>query len=206
MNSSHDSESAPLLSHILEECLADHENGLQVGALLDAVAERGFGFLLFLVGLPALVPVLPPGASMVVGGLISIVALQLIWGSSRPWLPRRARNYTFSPKATQALREKGLKMLTKVEKLSRPRLALLTTHLASRLLGPLILVIGLILILPLPFLNTLPALGVMAIGLGLVNRDGLFVIFGTTLCLGIVGFLIYSPGFVLRVVRPYLSR
>lgn len=156
----------------------DGDGHVTVGEVLDRVAERGFGLLLFMVALPTMIPVLPPGASGVVGMMYILLGLQLVAGLPYPWLPRRMRAHRLSPKVIVALRERGLAVMERIERLTRPRLLLLEGGIALRLLAVLIVLNGVILFLPVPFMNTLPAIGMMLIGIGLLNRDGLFLLVG----------------------------
>jgi hypothetical protein len=67
------------------------ERELTVGGIVDAIEDRGFGFLLLVLALPTLVPILPPGSATVVGFLYVPLALQMRSGAQRPWLPKRIR-------------------------------------------------------------------------------------------------------------------
>jgi hypothetical protein len=174
------------------------EGGVQVGAALDAAADRGFGLLLFVVAFPAIVPLLPPGASMVVGILAILVAVQMLFGRSTPWMPARLRRFTFSAAASESLRRHGVRWAKRIEGASRPRWPALTGRIALVPVALLVIANGVVLFLPLPFLNTAPALAIMVIGLGLFNRDGVFVLGGMAGCLVIAAIVALSPALVMR--------
>jgi len=187
------------LSHVVHLALTTDDDGVvTVGEIMDRVAERGFGLLLFLVALPAMIPVLPPGASGVVGMLYIALGVQMLAGLVHPWLPRRVRAYALSPKVAAALQSKGVAMMERFERLSRPRLLFLERAVVLRAIGLLVMVIGFVLWLPLPFMNTVPALSLLIIGIGLLNRDGLLVLAGAALALGTLAFVTASAHLLVK--------
>jgi hypothetical protein len=161
--------------------------------VLDKAGDRGYGFLLILLAIPAFIPILPPGTSGVLGALMSIVALQMLFGLKQPWFPKRWRNKVLSPKVVQALQTRGVAILRQIERVSHPRGRRLTRNGLTLRLSALV-VIGLALVLssPMPFMNTLPALGVLLIGVGLANHDLYFLSAGWGI--GIVVVLIVALG------------
>ena len=69
-------------------------------------------------------------------------------------------------------------MIKRLERLTRPRLAALVQPWAIRVLGLVVLVNAVLIILPIPLGNTLPAVAVMSLALGLIARDGMAVAAG----------------------------
>ncbi len=167
------------LSDVLRSALdVDADGFVTVGEIMERVAERSFGLLLFVVALPTLVPILPPGASSVVGVLYISLSLQMLMGLKQPWMPARIRRYRLSPKVVASLQKRGVALMEKLERVSRPRWSFASHPLALRALALPVLAMGLILLLPVPFMNTAPAFSILIIGLGLLNRDGLMIIIG----------------------------
>jgi hypothetical protein len=160
-----------------------------VGDVVDRIKNRGFGFLLIILALPTLVPVLPPGSATLVGFLYVLLALQMLWGAQRPWLPKPIRGYRVPTRIIPKLRQFGVKIFEQIERISRPRAMLLPDHITSRIVASAVLFLGLVLLSPLPFLHTLPGISVLILGAGLLNRDGILIFVGltlTTVALGIV--------------------
>ena len=194
MVGTHTQLSEPRLSEIFARTLDANADGVVVlGEVLDKAGDRGYGFLLILLAIPAFIPILPPGTSGVLGALMSIVALQMLFGLKQPWFPKRWRNKVLSPKVVQALQTRGVAMLRKIERVSHPRGRRFTRNGVILRLSALV-VIGLALVLssPMPFMNTLPALGVLLIGVGLANHDLYFLSAGWGI--GIVVVLIVALG------------
>ena len=76
------------------------------------------------------------------------------------------------------LLNRTLPYFEKVEKLLHPRLSWLTSPLAQRLLGALMMLLSIIILLPIPLGNAAPALAIMFIAVGMTERDGAFVLVG----------------------------
>ena len=66
----------------------------------------------------------------------------------------------------------------RAERLLRPRLLWLTCALGERLIGAVCLFLAVVLVLPIPFGNMLPAAAISLLALGVLERDGLWVIAG----------------------------
>ncbi|MDR7483647.1 MAG: exopolysaccharide biosynthesis protein [Armatimonadota bacterium] len=191
----------PSLSSILEGALTRAgPHPLRLGDLLDETAERGFGLLMLLLGLPMLIPVLPPGSSTVVGPIYAVFAIQMLRGSGRPWLPRSLQNRTLSPRAVQLLRDRGLPMIRAIERWSRPRGFWPGERVGVRIVAVAMLFMGLILLGPFPFLNTPPAVAVMLLGVALLNRDVVFLLAGLAVAAVSVGILLVTVGLLVSLL------
>jgi hypothetical protein len=93
---------------------------------------------------------------------------------------------------------RALPPLVWLERFSRPRLTMLGSPVAVPVLGLVILILALGLIVAAPFIGQIPlGLAVCLVGLGLVERDGLFMIAGALV--GAVGLLL-SAGFAYAIV------
>ena len=83
-------------------------------------------------------------------------------------------------------------------------MSLLVGHGAERVLGALCLVLAVVLVLPIPLGNILPALAICLIALGVLERDGLWVVIGILVALlslvlvaGVVYALVKSTLFIM---------
>lgn len=193
-------ELEPLSAVLLDE-LTEGET-VTLGELRDRLARRGFGLLMILLALPTLIPVLPPGSAAAIGLLYILLSLQMLFGKDEPWLPKRLSRYRLSARTIAALRTRGIPFLRRVERFSRPRPLLLDERIVSRGVAFIVLVLGIVLLSPLPFLNTLPALAVLLMGIGLLNRDGVFIAAGLLL----TAVVLLAIGFGLGTLYALLNR
>jgi hypothetical protein len=72
----------------------------------------------------------------------------------------------------------------RVERLLRPRLLFLTTPAAQRGLGALMVVLSVAIMLPIPLANTGPSIAITLIAIGLIERDGAFILAGIAAAIG----------------------
>lgn len=153
---------------------------------MSAAGEQGFGLILVLFALPMMLPVIPPGIAPAVGILFSLMALQMLLGRRKPWLPERWKARQVPPKIKRFTLERAVPLLARLTRWSRPRWMLMTGGVGVRCGAVGIFAMGVIMIMPIPFMNMLPALAVLCIGLGLVGRDGLFLTVG----IGVAGLIL----------------
>lgn len=190
----------PPISQVLDHLLATDEH-ITIGEIVDRIDERGFGLLMLVLGLPMLFPILPPGASTLVGPLYALLALRLIIGMDRPWLPEFVRRKELSAHTLARLRRRGVPLIRRLERFSRPRFRVLNNPVIVRVAAVNVFVMGLVLLSPAPFLNTLPALSVMFIGLGLLNDDGVFLLAGLAVGIGVVALLSATIGLIVAALQ-----
>lgn len=192
------------LSTVLEAILdSAGMHPLRLGELVDRTAERGFGVLLLVLGLPMLIPFLPPGSSTVVGPIYAAFAVQMLSGSRHPWLPQRLRDRVLSRRTVMILRRRGIPLIRSAERLSRPRGLWLREGVVLRLTGVMVFLMGLLLLSPLPFLNTAPAFSVMLIGMGLLNRDAVFITAGMLMGGASLAMIGLSAGMILVLIQRF---
>jgi len=170
-------ERSQTISAILLGFTADPERQVAVGEVVDSFGRRAFGALLFVFAAPNLLP-LPPGSTTVLGAPLMLLAPQVALGARSPWLPAGVRRRTVS--GAELARAFGplLPWMERVEQVSRPRLILLFGAVGDRLIGLVCSLLALVLILPIPLGNMLPALTIAVLGLALAQRDGLLALAG----------------------------
>lgn len=161
-----------LLDDLVESFPGD---SVSVGELVDRLDSRAHGVLLLVLALPMCVPNVP-GISTIFGVLMMAPAFQLVFGSRRLWLPRRAREWSVDCGALRRTLRVAIPPLTRVEYLIRPRWARLTRFPVTIVVGLQTLLMAFILILPIPFANWPPGMTVAMTALALLQRDGLLML------------------------------
>jgi hypothetical protein len=150
-----------------------------LGRLIDVFHKRAFAIVfVVLMGVPAL-PLPTGGATHVFEVIAVLLAVQLVVGRDEIWLPRRwrARQISTEGRFIRAL----LKSIRRLERVSRPRLAFLFGHRLSNVVFGLLVVAGSIAAFvapPFTGLDTLPALAVVLVSLGVLLEDFLVVVVG----------------------------
>lgn len=149
---------------------------ISVGDLLATLEDRAIGALLFIFAFPNVLPT-PPGTSAVLGAPLLFLAAQLAFGR-QPWLPAIITKRSISRDDFQTLIRRIGPWLVRAEKLLRPRMSSLALPPMEYLVGLVCLLLAALLVLPIPLGNMLPALAISLIALGVLERDGLWVLAG----------------------------
>jgi len=197
------SEREPL-SAIIAEMLGSQV--VTVGEVADRVAQRGFGLIMSVLALPTMIPVLPPGSAAFIGLLYILLAVQMLIGLPRPWLPVRVRNYRLTSGTMRMLQERGIPLLRRVERLARPRATWVPDALVTRAVAVAVLLLGIVLLSPLPFFNTIPAMTVLILGIGLFNRDALFLLGGLAATAVVVAVAVAGADTLIRLAERLTRR
>lgn len=148
--------------------------------LFEATKGRGYHLVLLLITLPFVTPIPLPGVSIPFGIVVALLGTRMALGQ-KPWLPERLLQRQLPPYFMQKLLPLAGRVVRGLEYFLRPRLPFVKNHeIFSRIAGLLIAISGLLLILPLPlpFSNSLPAWTVIFLAAGALGRDGLFFIAG----------------------------
>jgi hypothetical protein len=151
----------------------------RLGDLVEVFGKRSFAIaFVLLLALPAL-PLPTGGVTHVFEVIAVLLALQLMVGRDEIWLPRRlcARELGGDAKFLNGL----IRVIRRVERFSRPRLTFLFGHRLSNFVFGLVVAAGSIAAFvapPFTGLDTLPALGVVLISLGVLLEDFYVVIAG----------------------------
>jgi hypothetical protein len=175
------------LSDELERWLTgDGEKTL--GSLVDAFGGKSFAILfVLLLGVPAL-PLPTGGATHVFEIIAALIALQLVAGRHKIWLPQRWRALELAGERQRRFIASLMKLIRRLERHSRPRLAFLFGRRPSDLVFGLLVLggtAGAFFAPPFTGLDTLPALGVVVLSLGVLFEDLLVVAVG--IAVGLAG-------------------
>ncbi len=165
-----------------------------VGSLIDLFGEKSFAMLfVLLLGVPAL-PLPTGGATHVFEIIAMLLALQLIANRDEIWLPERWRKLELAGDKQQKFLTGLMKLIRRLERLSRPRLRFLFHHRVSNIVFGLLTLFGSIAAFvapPFTGLDTLPSLGVVFVSLGVLLEDFVVVV---------VGVVLAGAGVVLEIV------
>lgn len=150
----------------------DPDDVLRLGDLLKNLGPSAFGLLLLLGVLPAFFPV--PGVGGAVGGpMVMLVGVQLLLGMRKLWLPAFLARRGPHRSTMMRFRQRMAPWLRRLEKLVRPRLlALVDNRLALCVTGLLVVLLGVLLALPIPFTNYVFGVLLLLYALALLERDG----------------------------------
>lgn len=165
------------------------ERPVRLREIVEITHGRGYTLVLILLALPFCTPIPLPGLSTPFGIVVALIGLRLTLRET-PWLPQRLLDTELPPSFFPRFLSATRRLVRGMEFFLRPRWTfLLDTGLLHHGYGAMILACGSLLLLPLPvpLTNTLPALTVVLLAAAMLERDGYFVIaallmFTLTLC------------------------
>jgi hypothetical protein len=170
------------------------EGDKTLGGLIEVFEEKSFAILfVLLLGVPAL-PLPTGGATHVFEVIAVLLALQLIAGRDEIWLPERWRGLDLAGPRRQKFIAGLMRMIRRLERFSKPRFRFLFEHRLTNIVFGLLVIggsAGAFFAPPFTGLDTLPALGVVLLSLGILLEDVIVVA---------LGILVGAAGVVLEVI------
>jgi hypothetical protein len=183
----------PSVSGELERWLGQ-DGPRTLGNLVELFGQKSFALVfVLLLGVPAL-PLPTGGATHVFEIIAVLLALELIVGRDEIWLPQRWCRLELGGPRQQRFIRALMRMIRRLERLSRPRLRFLFHHRLSNIVfGTLVVGGSTAAFLAPPFtgLDTLPALGVVLLSLGVLLED---------IAIVLVGLLVGATGVALEII------
>jgi len=152
---------------------------LTLAELKRALKGDGSAMLLILLALPFCVIAIP-GLSTPFGIAICVIGTCILLGRE-PWLPAFVMRRRLSTARLAQLLTGAIKVARQLERFVWPRLSFLYSGSGMlRLIGLSIVIagLGLMLPLPIPFSNSIPAWAVVLLAIGKIEKDGLCVLLG----------------------------
>ena len=169
------------LSEEIEALIAEFgERPLRLREVMAVLRGRAYTLLLLLLAIPFCTPIPLPGLSTLFGVMIALIGFRLALGQ-KPWLPQRLLDTTLPPGFFTRVLRGARRLVRFLEAFLRPRLSqLVEARIFRHGSGVIILVCGLLLLLPLPipFSNGLPALTVVLLAGAMLERDGYCLVAG----------------------------
>ncbi|CAO3425408.1 exopolysaccharide biosynthesis protein [Azospirillum doebereinerae] len=164
------------LNDVLGEAPAEH---ITLEWLTGKLGHRSFGFLLLLLALLGLLP----GVSAMAGVLLATVAFQMILDRSGPVFPLCIAFHGFETRRLASIISRTVPVLRYLERFIRPRWP---TPLAAtkRVVGGVVLLLGVSLLIPVPLSNVPFALLIILIAFAYLEEDGML------LCAALAGALL----------------
>jgi hypothetical protein len=187
------------LSAILRDVVDGDAERVCVSDLMEHFGGSAMGAILLIFGLACLLP-LPPGSTTILGAPLMLLAPQLAFGRQAPWIPKSLWTRSIAVSDLRRGLPKVLKWLERMEAVSRPRLSFLFGSIGRRMIGVVCSVLALVLILPIPAGNFVPAISVSLLSLSLLQRDGYLALAGYAVAAASAAILVLAFGLIRSVL------
>lgn len=168
------------------------QSSLPLSKVVQILGEEGHGVILLFLSIPYLQPMPLMGLSTPFGLLIILIGW-FLYRHTPPWVPARFAQLPVSAQLIIKVSEGAEKVWGKLAFVFKNRYEFVFTGPLFPLVNLLVLGLnGLLLALPLPvpFSNTVPTWPILFMALGLMERDGLFVLLSYFLSLVSIAFFL----------------
>jgi hypothetical protein len=200
MTPPHDPTDQGLKQHLAAMTAKLPPGEVSIGELVDSLGRDGMLLFCVFLCLPFLLPVQIPGISTVFGFLILFIGFAIA-ASRDVWLPQALRRRTIASQKMHTILERSSRWVDRVERMSRPRVqSLVDGAVMHGINGSLIVIGALLLMVPfavVPFTNTLPAMAILFLAVGIMQRDGVCILIG--ICFNLLTIVYFSAIAILGV-------
>lgn len=180
--------------------------------IMDIVGSDSLMLLTIFLSLVFLVPVSIPGVSTVFGTGILLIGVTRLF-ARKLWLPKAIATRKISSEKLRLGFKRALVWFHRLEKISRPhRLQGLTSNGLMALSNNLSFILAAVLLMApfgfIPFSNTLPAVALIFLAIGLMQRDGQSILLGYLANIATLiyfAFLIAGGGLSIRELFQFLN-
>lgn len=155
------------------------ESPLSLQQLFRLHGRAGPGALLVVLAVPCLLPV--PGAGMLLSTGMAMVAWMIWRYYPRLVMPRSVGRFQLSPAMARRALHTLAWLYERASRVMRARMGWWLQPSHRVWLAPLVALMAMVIFLPIPFGNVVPAAALLLIGLGLVFEDGLAILTGVAL-------------------------
>ncbi|HYD98932.1 MAG TPA: exopolysaccharide biosynthesis protein [Alphaproteobacteria bacterium] len=179
----------PRTSELLLDLFRGHTaERITLGEMTAALHDRAFGLLMLILALPNSIPApVAPGVSAVFGVPLAIIALQLALGQDHPRLSPLFERRSLKTVDVNRFLAQATPWLARLERLVKPRWPGVANPRTERVIGLIAFILAVALALPIPFGNLPLGFALVVISLGLLERDGAAIAFGTLI--GVLGLI-----------------
>lgn len=162
----------------------DSSNYITLEDFLEITEDRGRLILCMILATPFLIPVSIPGSSIPFGIAIIFIGVSFLFNKSL--IPKPILRYELTKDTVIKILKGSISVLIKFEKVFKPRIQAITNSNSINYITGILLVFSaflLMLPLPIPLTDTLPAYSIFLLSAGVLERDGYFIIISYALTL-----------------------
>jgi len=150
--------------------------------LLQHLKARSFGIVLLLLGILGLLPVISP----IAGIMLTIPAFQMIRADAAPAFPRKIAHRALPADKLARMVLRITPTLRYLEQFVKPRWAT-PFRTTKRIVGVVVLLLGIGLLAPFPLSNVPPALTIILVAFAYLEEDGILLAIALTIALVLFG-------------------
>lgn len=154
---------------------------ISIGTILENNSENAY-FLMILITIMSFLPFI---FVIIFGSMDIYICAQIVAGKKIIALPKLINNISLSKRLLVKVINKINPLIIKLELLTKHRLVKFFKQRNLRMLHIIMLILSVVITIPIPFSGTIPAIALLLILLGILSKDGLWVLIG--IVVGIIG-------------------
>jgi hypothetical protein len=170
-----------ILAGIFDKKQESDANELTIREIMEMLHELGFGVIILMFALPAIVPGLPPPIHTLVAIPLIVLGWQMMLGFDSVKLPETVAKRKIKRSSLQKAVQKSEKYLRFVERFTRERMDFMATPWGEKFVGLMVLLFALTVAIPGPLTNTVPGIAIAIVGIAFLEKDGLLAVAGSIL-------------------------
>jgi len=172
--------------------------------LIAALGERSFGLAILVLATPNIIPFLPGFASLCAVPM-TIIAVQMMQGYPCIRLPRRFAATSLSAATITKMLARCIPLLTRMERWVKPRLHIMSSPVAEKIIGLLWCILAFVMFLPIPLGDPAPSLCAALLALGMLEKDGILIMVGAAAALLTTAIMSFVIAAVLTYMLQWVS-
>ena len=165
-------KTSQLLTRLINELIIEKKVSFSV--LTNTLQRRSFAGLFLILAILSFLP----GVSILAGVVMILPSLQLAIGKKTPSLPNRLDRLNVSVKHLNHGFRWLLPKLNWLEGWVKPRWLFFSSQFMPKIVGLIALVLAIIIAVPFPLSNFLPAIAMLFIAVGMLEKDGVCIAIG----------------------------
>lgn len=179
---SHGNSKISLIMHNVVNKFSDDK--IKLKDLIESIDAIGFGVIMMIFSIGIIIPTPPPFPSLISIPLV-LFSFQMMIGYDSPILPKRFSNISVNRSVLAKMIKKSSPYLNKIHIISKPRFEFMFKDRSLKIIGFFIFIFSVLILVPAPFTNFIPGLGIFIISFGILERDGLVILIG--ILVGLIG-------------------
>lgn len=153
-------------------------HGYKIEALAHDVGGMAFGICMLIFALPNIVPIPLPGLSTLTAIPMLYFSIQLMMGRRVVWLPKAIARRELKGDNVRRMVEYAIPFVARCERYFRPRMHGFASKRARIFSGAVITLLAVLIALPVPLGNWVPALAICILCLAIIEYDGVLMLIG----------------------------
>ncbi len=162
---------------------------LEIHEILTVVGRPTLLLIMLLLALAIVVLDILPGFSFILGLPLLWLSAQFAIGRITPWLPGKVKHMAMNSSRVIPVMSRTATLFEGIEKLARPRYTMFAEKPYAFLTAFLMVVLSVIIILPIPYGDVVPAIAIALLALGQLEFDGALIALGLVIGLMTLGAL-----------------